>query len=144
MKMKRVLSLFLAFLLCLSTCVSFSFAAEDSLLRSSPTLARYNAMITKGSSSGNIIISYDVLANIEAESVGVSSIKIYKSNMSYVTTIIGTAENGLIATDTDSHRSSYTYHGISGTYYYAEVTVTATINGVTDSRTITTNTLKAP
>lgn len=144
MKMRRVLSIIVALAISVALCVGFSFASDDSILRSSPTLSEYNAIVTKGYSSGNIIISYDVEANTEAESVGVSTIKLYKSNGSYVTTIKGTEDNDLIGTNTVLHRSSYTYHGVSGTYYYAVVTVFATIDGVTDSRTITTNTVQAP
>lgn len=144
MKTRRVLSVIVALAISVALCTGFSFASDNNMFRSSPTLSAYNAMLSAGYSSGNIIISYDVEANIEGESVGVSSIKVYKSNGSYVTTINGTEENNLIGTNTALHRSSYTYHGVSGTYYYAKVTVFATINGVTDSRTITTNTVQAP
>lgn len=144
MKLRRFLSTILILAISLTLCISSSFALENSTYRASPTLSAYNAKVSKGYSSGKIIISYDVEANIEGESVGVSSIVIYKSNGTYVTTITGTVENDLIGTNTPWHSSSYTYHGISGTYYYAVVTVFATINGVTDSRTITTNTVQAP
>lgn len=144
MKSRRILSAILILAISLTLCVSSSFALENSTYRASPTLSEYNAIVTKGYSSGNIIITYDVEANDNSESVGVSSIKIYKSNGSYVTTITGTVENDLIGTNTPVHRSSYTYHGVSGTYYYAVLTVFATINGVTDSRTITTKSVQAP
>lgn len=144
MKTRRFMSLFIAVVISITVCTNYSLAMENSSLRASPTLAGYSSILTVGHSSGNIIISYDVMANVNAASVGVSSIKIYKSNHSYVTTITGTEENGLIETNTDSHRSSYVYHGVSGTYYYAKVTVFATIDGVTDSRTITTDTVQAP
>lgn len=144
MKIRRALSVILTLTISITLCISSSFASESSILRGSPTLSEYSAKVSKGYSSGEIIISYDVEANDFGESVGVSSIKIYKSNGSYVTTITGTVENDLIGTNTPLHRSSYTYQGVSGTYYYAKVTVFATINGVTDSRTITTNTVQAP
>lgn len=144
MKTRRILSVILMLTISLTLCIGSSFALENSTYRASPTLSEYNAIATKGYSSGNIIISFDVEANIDAESVGVSSIKIYKSNGSYVTTIKPAEDNDLVGTNTDCHRSSYTYHGVSGTYYYAKVTVFATINGVSDSRTITTNTVQAP
>lgn len=114
-------------------------------MRSSPTLAIYSAKITQGATgTGKLIISYDVSANTEAKEVGVASIKIYKSNGSYVTTITGTTRNSLIATNTERHRSYYTYTGITGTEYYAIVTVTATIGDKTDSKDYTTNTETAP
>ena len=106
----------------------------------------YNAKITQGTAgSGKLTISYDVSANTGAEKVGVSSIKIYKAeNDKYVTTITGSVQNGMIATDTEWHRSSYTYTGTSGVEYYAVLTMTATIDGKTDSKQYTTNTVTAP
>jgi len=141
---KRLLTIVLSLAIALSVCsgVAMADTAED--LRSSPTLFRYSAIITQGSSAGKIVITYDVTANIAADSLGVSQMKIYKSDGSYVTTIRATAQNNFKASNTVRHRSSYTYTGISGTYYYAEVTIFATIDGVTDSRTVTTNTVQAP
>lgn len=125
-------------------CSGYALAASPDMLRASPTLNSYSAILRAGATSGTVRISYDVIANKPASSVGISSIVIYKSNGDYVGTIIGTESNGLIASRSVSHTSSYTYSGTSGTSYYAEVTVFATIDGVTDSRTVTTNTVKAP
>lgn len=136
---KRILA-FCAVLVLLAA-VSVSIAAGE--MRASPTLASYSAKVTTGSGTGNIIITYDVTANTQAEKVGVSSIEIRCYDGSYLTTIPGTIENGLLITDDSRHRSSYTFHGTSGEAYYALVTVTATIDGVTDSRTITTNSATA-
>ena len=144
MRMRRIFSVLAALVIGIALCTSFSFASENSTFRASPTLSAYNAKVSKGYASGEVIISYDVEAKDFGELVGVSSIKIYKSNGSYVTTITGTVENNLIGTNTPLHRSSYTYQGVSGTYYYAVVTVFATIDGVTDSRTITTKSVQAP
>lgn len=117
MKIRRALSVVLTLAVCISLCISSSIASENSILRGSPTLSEYNAKVSKGYSSGEIIISCDVEANDNGELVGVSSIKIYKSNGSYVTTITGTVENELIGTNTPLHSPSYIYHGVSGTYY---------------------------
>ena len=142
MKKLRIMSIALFLVLALSTLNGTVVYA--STLRASPTLNAYSAIITKGSSTGKIVITYDVAANTIADSVGVSSMKIYKSDGSYVTTITATSLNGFTDSGVMSHRNSYTYTGTSGTSYYAEVTVFATIKGVTDSRTVTTNTVKAP
>ena len=94
---KRILSLAAALVLFVTMAATAS--AVD--LRSSPTLARYNAKLTAGTAgSGKITITYDISANTQAEEVGVSSIEIYKSNGDLVTTITGTTRNGLIATNT--------------------------------------------
>ena len=142
MKKHRSVSYAVAF--ALAILILGSATASASTLRSSPTLSSYGVVLTKGSDTGKVVITYDVLANSVAESLGVSKIEIYKSNKEYVTTIYPTSLNGLKTTNAMWHRSSYTYTGTSGTSYYAEVTVFATIDGVTDSRTVTTNTVKAP
>lgn len=144
MKTRRILSVVVALAICAALCTGFSFASENSTFRASPTLSEYNAKVSAGYASGDVIVSFDVEANIEGESVGVSTLKIYSTSSGYVTTIRGTDYNGLIGRNTDCHRSSYTYHGLSGVSYYAEVTVFATIDGVTDSRTITTKSVQAP
>lgn len=112
--------------------------------RASATLLCYNAIATQGSGAGEVKITYDVQANTKASQVGVSSIKIYKADDTYVTTITGTVANGLIRENASRHRSSYIYTGKSGTYYYAVVTFTATIGSNTDSRDFTTSTVQAP
>ena len=78
------------------------------------------------------------------EEVGIEEIKIYRSNGSLVTTIAGTTSNDLINTDVSMHAGSYPYTGTSGTSYYAEVTIFATVGSDSDSRTITTSTVEAP
>lgn len=88
--------------------------ASASTMRASPTLSSYGVVLTKGSSGGKVIITYDVLANSVAESLGVSSIVIYKSSGDYVTTIYPTTLNGLKTSNAMWHRSSYTYSGTSG------------------------------
>ena len=142
MKTRRILSLIIVSLLVAALLGSAT--ASASVVRASPTLSSYGAVLTKGSNTGKFVITYDVSANNIAESLGVSYMKIYKSGGDYVTTIYATNLNGFKASGTMSHRNSYTYTGTSGTSYYAEVTVFATIDGVTDSRTVTTNTVKAP
>lgn len=138
---KRILSLGLAVVFALSLCCGFAGAMET---RDSITLWLYSANSSKGSNSGEINIKYDVRASREADEVGVSSIKIYTSDDIYVTTITGSTRNGLIATDTMRHNSTYTYKGASGISYYAVVTVFATVGSDSDSRVVQTATVKAP
>ncbi len=141
--MKRIFSVILMFSLVLTFCGS-ALAADIELL-SSPTLSRYTAQLSQGS-SGKISISYRVSASAPTtiSSIGVSSIKIYKANGTYVTTISGTTANGLVVRNASSHSGMYTYSGVSGTSYYAQVTVFATAGGITSSRTVKTNTVTAP
>lgn len=137
---KRFLSLSLAALLVLALC---SGAASATVARASLTLRSYSAVASTGNKEGEVKFSYDVKASQAADQVGVSSIEIYKANGSYVTTITGTTGNGLILTDTNRHISTYIYKGTAGEYYYAIVTVFATVGSDSDSRKITTNSAQA-
>ncbi len=140
--MKRVLAPFL--LICLLfTCCS-SVLAADIDVQSNPTLSLYDAKLAKGSSAGKIVIRYQLTASKMASSIGVSSIKIYKSDGTYITTITGTTANKLIANNKTTYSNTYTYSGVSGTSYYAKVTMFATAGGVTSSGTVKTNTVTAP
>lgn len=138
---KRILSLGLIMIMALTFCGGMALAAEP---RASSTLTYYPVGVSKGEDEGEVDISYDVMANKKADEVGVSLIKIYKSDGTYVTTITGTVANGLLRTNAFSHRSTYTYKGTSGVTYYAEVTVYAKIGSDSDSRTVTTPTVTAP
>ena len=133
----RFLCFSVAMVFILSIGCDIAYAAEA---RASKTLAHYTVLVSEGDDSGEIDITYDV----QASKAGVSSIKVYKSDDSYVTTIRGTTRNGLIGTDTNRHRSTYTYQGVSGESYYFVLTVFATVGSDSDSRTVTTNTIKAP
>ena len=138
---KRFLSFVLAVICMSSFCAGAAFATES---RASTTLTNFPVSLVKGDKTGEIKIFYDVQAKQIADSVGVSSIEIYKSDGTYVTTITGSTSNGLIRSSASRHRSTYTYTGTSGTSYYAEVTVFAKIGSDYDSRTVTTATVKAP
>lgn len=136
---KRFPSLGLVALI-LSVCCVTALAAET---RASTTLTSYAVTVATGSNSGEIKISYDIKASGIAEKVGISSLKIYKSDGTYITTISGTIKNGLIRTDTNRHRASYIYTGTSGTSYYAVATVFADVSPDSDSKTVTTLSARA-
>lgn len=138
---KRILSLGFVTAFVLSLCCVGASAAE---VRASTTLFLYSASASSGDSTGEVKINYDVQASKIADQVGISTIKIYRSNGTYVTTITGTTQNGLIDTGTSRHKSKYVYKGISGTSYYAAVTVFATVGSDSDDRTVTTDIVTAP
>lgn len=140
--LKRLCSLVLMLSLFVSCCGS-ALAAGGAEVQTSPTLSTYTTSLAAGS-KGQVKVSYNVSSWSTASSIGVSSIKIYKSNGTYVTTINGNTSNGLLASNTNKKIGTYTYSGASGTYYYAMVTFTATVNGTSDWKTVTTNTAKAP
>ncbi len=93
---KRFLPLGLIAAMLIILCGGTALASET---RASKTLSRYSAIALSGDNEGEFKITYDVLASGIADEVGVSSIKIYKSNGSYVTTITGTTGNGMLRTE---------------------------------------------
>lgn len=137
----RILSLGFVVSFMLSMCCVGANAAEP---RASTTIFLFIASTSKGDDKGEVKINYDVQANKMADEVGISTIEIYESDGSYVTTITGTTRNGLIRTDTTRHKSTYIYKGTSGVSYYAVVTGFATIGSDSDDRTVTTGSTKAP
>lgn len=143
--MKRIVSIALAAVLALTCCFGSAFANDDVMPLSSPTIMGQGASMTGGNIPGELRINYDINAVSSADEVGVLSIVIYRSTGAYVETIYGTVDNGLVCTSTYKHMGTYSYTGAeSGKYYYAEVTLYATIGNLTDSETITTATVKVP
>lgn len=134
---KRWVSIPLVFSMCLMFCCCFAKAS----VYASDYLAQYGAALIATDTKGKYDIYYDVTATKTSDTIGVSKIKIYKSDGSYVTTITGTVNNGLIIENDCCHAGVYTRYGVSGNSYYAEVTVFAKRGSGSDSRTITTNTI---
>lgn len=139
--MKKMISCFLVCLM-IFTCCSSAFAANIEPY-ASLSLSTAQASLSTGANSGEIKIIYQSRSNKTCRPIGVSSIAIYKSDGTYVTTIYGSTSNGLMANGTTSKVGSYTYKGSSGTSYYAVVTLSATAGGEHDSRTVTTNSARA-
>lgn len=140
--MKRVFSAILVCAVLLSCCVS-AFAVTESVERAANVLSTYNASASTGANSGEVKISFNASANQRATSIGASSIVIHKSDGSYVTTIKGSTGNGLMALNASRKSGSYTYKGTPGVSYYAVVTITASADGETDNKTVTTNRAQA-
>lgn len=105
---------------------------------SSDYLTSYNSFATKVG-SGQMDITFKVVAPIFASEIGVSKIEIYKASGSKVKTVYGSTANGLQASDISMHAGTYSYSGTPGTTYYAKVTVFASDGSGSDSRTIITN-----
>ena len=143
--MKRIMSLALAAALALTCCFGSAFANEDIIPLSSPTIMGQGVTMLPGNEPGELRITYDINAKRSADEVGVLSIEIYRSTGAYVETIYGTTANGLIRTSALLHSGTYSYKNAeSGEFYYAVVTLYATIGSLTDSETITTATVEAP
>ena len=123
--MKKLIACFLACIMMFSCCVGALAVTED-MMRASISISSTTATLGTGVNSGEVKITYQVRASKTASPIGASSIAIYKSDGSYVTTIRGTTSNGLMANSTTSKSGTYTYKGTSGTSYYAKVTFSAT------------------
>lgn len=143
--MKRILSIALAAALALTCCFGSAFANDEIMPLSSPTIMGQSACMDGGKVPGELRISYDINSKRSADELGVLSIEIYRSTGVYVETIYGTTANGLVRTSAIEHAGTYSYtNAESGKFYYAVVTLYATIGSLTDSETITTATVKAP
>lgn len=135
----RVLCLILVVVLALALCGG-SLAA----VQGSTTLLAYGVWAYTGDNSGELDIHYEVESNYTADALGISVLKIYKSDGTHVDTIYGSLSNRLIAKGQSSVNRVYTYEGDPGTTYYAVATVTATIGEDYDYRIVTTNTATTP
>lgn len=139
--MKKIVSCLLVCVMVFSCCASaFAVSAEP---YASLTITSGIASMTPGKNSGEIRINYQTGASKTSSPIGVASIVIYKSDGTYVTTIKGSTANGLMANRALSKNGSYTYRGVSGTSYYAIVSITATAGSEYDSRNVITNIAKA-
>lgn len=142
--MKRIVSIAFAAALALTCCFGSALANDGIMPLSSPTIMGQSACMDSGKVSGELRISYEINAKRSADEVGVLSIEIYRSTGAYVETIYGTTANGLVRTSALTHMGTYSYtNAESGKFYYAVVTLYATIGSLTDTETITTATVEA-
>ena len=140
---KRLLSI-IATLALFVACCPIAYAS-DIQPRASEYLSQYTIALTEGDSAGEIKVIYSIIPTRKATVAGLSKIEIYKENGSYVTTIFGNTTNGLLTTLTTAYCSgTYVYSGVSGTSYYAKVTVYGGNATASDTRNITTRTVASP
>lgn len=135
---KRMVSIFMGLVLAVTLTSNLAGATEITPY-ASEYLSLYTASMATGSSTGAVKINYTVYATRVSDLVGASSIAIYKANGSYVTTITGTVENGMLLENSRTQMSSYTYYGESGTSYYAIVTAYAARGSGSDAIGVRTN-----
>lgn len=141
--LKRLCTLLLALSLLFVGCGS-ALAVDSADIQTSQTILKYSSSMEAGIASGQIRIPYSVSSRGVANSIGVSSIRIYTADGTHKATIAGNTSNGLLAKNTSKKSGTYTYSGVSGTSYYAVVTFSAIVNGTSDAKVVTTNTITAP
>lgn len=140
--MKKPIAILLSLVMLFSCIVGSASAKEAIEPYSSNHIASCSATIS-AVGNGKLKITVSERANGTMSTLGASAIRIYKSDGTYVTRILGTTSNGLLKNNAASLSGSYTYQGSSGTSYYAIVTFTASNSSGSDSRMITTSTKTA-
>lgn len=141
--MKRIFSMFLVLLLSLTFCVGIVSATEGGIdPHASHTIASTGAFASSGDNAGEVDIDFTITATDTASKLGAVTIVIHKPDFTTYT-VTGTTNNGLLGSG-DAFAGTYTYKGIKGHSYYAEVTLISTVGSLSDTRTITTNSATAP
>lgn len=141
--MKRFAAIILILVLTVTCTLGIANAATKETVspRASLTITSTSVGSYTGDNKGEVDFDYSIVPTRSADKLGVSSIVIHKPDGSTVT-ITGTTANGLIGSGS-IHAGTYTYKGIAGQPYYAEITLFATIGSNTDSRTRTTKSATA-
>ncbi len=148
--MKRALQLVLAIAFALSLCIYTAEAVpltNDTVapMRASDYFGFYSASATSGT-TGEVAISFLIRPTKTMGTIGVTKIIIQEKDGNRwqdAYTKTGTAYNGLLDSDVNSFRGSYTYAATSGKTYRAIVTLCAKDSSGGDSRTVTTNSVVA-
>ena len=110
--------------------------------RESYVFSSYWVMGVEGTNRGEIDVTFSVTCSHPTSIIGVSSIEIYRTNGTHVHTEEGTVENGLLRNGGNC-AGTYTYQGVSGAKYYAVVNFYGVADGITDTRTVFTDTITA-
>lgn len=123
--------------------IALSTVAAAAEARASDYITLTNASIS--ASSGKVTVTFVIQATGMMTKVGVTSIKIYKSNGTLVKTYSYTnsAYSYFMASDDYYHSGSVTYTGTSGTSYYAEVNFYAADSSGSDTVQSYTSTVTA-
>lgn len=133
--MKKKIAAIIAFILIFAFSLStVAFAAEPR----ANALISYKAGNISSDSSGNLTITFAVQAKEICDTIGASTITIYKASGAYVTTIRSAANSNMLASDTGAHVSSVSYKGEAGQSYYAVIMFTAVLDDVNTTASYTT------
>ncbi len=140
--MKRLTAMLLMLVFALTCCLSVTAATGGSVMpQASLTISKTSVGSYTGDNTGEVDFDYSISPTRVADQLGVSSIVIHKPDGTTYT-VTGTVSNGLIGSG-NIHAGTYTYKGISGKSYYAEITLFSTIGSNSDSRTVTTRSATA-
>lgn len=139
---KRFVSVLIVVAILLVACPTANATAGA---RASNYLTSYSVRLTRGSNSGELLLSYLVSTSASGITrLGILSIFVYRTDGSLAKTIIGTTSNGLIQASSAAVNSTYSFTCEPGTAYYCNVTFIAENASGSDVRDRTTNTVVAP
>lgn len=143
---KRIIALFLAFVITVSFVSPSVFAHEEELdnINESGYLNMYSASLTSKGDTGKLNLSYVVYATDDMIKVGVWGIFVRNNDGTIHRIIWGTTANGLLAANTWYHLGSYTLNLTSGNTYYCTVFFVAEDANGSDTRRITTQHVTCP
>lgn len=131
----KIIALIIVLSMILSTC---AFAAET---RSSAYLTTYCGVLSR-TSTGKLLIEFDVTGTGTMTAIGASIIRVYKSNGTLMKTYnyTDTGCSGMMGYNTIAHGSSLKYTGTAGQSYYCIITFYARNSKGYDSKNYVTST----
>ena len=140
MKIKRWLALVLVILALLNVGALAAYIPPDSP-DASAYIANYSAAVLNGG-HGNLKVSFDVTGTSTMAKLGASSISIYKSNGTYVTTIywLDSGRGGMMGSNTIYHGDTETIYVGAGSYYAVVTFYAKTYSGTGGTKTVQTAT----
>ena len=117
MKKLNIVSLFLSIIMLLNIGVTAAYIPPDSP-DASAYIANYSAAVLNGG-NGKLKVSFDVTGTTTMSYIGASTITIYKSNGTYVTTLIWTdsGRSGMMASNTIYNGDTESVYVGAGSYY---------------------------
>lgn len=139
--MKRSVAIISALALTLACCLGVAAASGGITPRESLTISKTSVGSYTGDNTGEVDFDFSIIPTSPADRLGAASILIYKPDGT-TERVIGNTKNGLIGSG-NAHTYTYTYKGVSGQSYYADIMLFATIGSVSDSRTYTTRSATA-
>ena len=140
MKVNRFLATILVIMAFLNVCAMAAYFPPDSP-DASAYIADYSARVINAG-NGNLKVSFDVTGTATMARLGASSISIYKSNGTYVTTIywLDSGRSGMIGSNTIYHGDMETIYVGAGSYYAVVVFYAKNSSGGIGTKTYQTGT----
>lgn len=140
MKIKRCLTLILVLMMILNVGALAAYNPPDAP-DASAYIASYSAKVINGG-NGVLKVSFDVTGTATMSRIGASSIDIYKSNGTYVTTLIWTdsGRGGMMASNTIYNGDTESVYVGTGSYYAVVCFYAKNYSGGVGTKTVQTGT----